>query len=291
MTDHRHERKISRLAYAGEAGNWEILRSLPHPALVPHVIGYSGYRETGGKPVWRRELPVSFVPVIINFAAPFILCDRRTPQARHDSFAAGVYAEPVMVGSSGSAHCLQVNFSPLGALRFFGVAQSEIAGRTLSLGDLLGSEALLLVHELHDAGDWTERFALLDRFIARRCERARAPHDTVRAVWHGLERSKGAAPITGLAREAGVSRRHLAKLFRAEIGATPKTMARILRFEHACHMAGSIPRQGWADIAYAAGYADQAHLAREFRELSGLAPSDLLRRDDAQTGVLENGPS
>jgi AraC-like DNA-binding protein len=196
-----------------------------------------------------------------------------------------------MVGSSGSAHCLQVNFSPLGALRFFGVAQSEIAGRTLSLGDLLGRDALHLADELHDAADWTKRFALLDCFIARRFEQARAPHATVRAVWHGLERSKGAASIAGLAREAGVSRRHLAKLFRAEIGATPKTMARILRFEHACHMAAAVPRQGWADIAYEAGYADQSHLAREFSELSGLSPSDLLRRDNADAAVLENGLS
>jgi hypothetical protein len=201
MTEHRHERKISRLAYTGEAGNWEILRSLPHPALAPHVIGYSGYRETGGKPVWRRELPVSFIPVIINFDAPFVLREGRMGETRHDSFAAGVYAEPVMVGSSGSAHCLQVNFSPLGALRFFGVAQSEIAGRTLSLADLLGRDALLLADELHDAADWTKRFTLLDCFIARRFEQARAPHATVRAVWHELERSKGAAPIAGLARD------------------------------------------------------------------------------------------
>ncbi len=288
MTESSHQRTISRLAHAGEAGNWEILRSLPHPALVPHVIGYSGYREAGSKPVWRRELPVSFIPVIINFDAPFILRDKRKSETRHESFAAGVYAEPVMVGSSGSAHCLQVNFSPLGALQFFGVAQSEIAGRMLSLSDLLGSDALLLIHELHDADDWARRFALLDRFIARRFERARAPHDAVRAVWHGLERSKGAASIASLAGEAGVSRRHLAKLFRAEIGTTPKTMARILRFEHAFHLAGTVPRQGWADIAYEAGYADQAHLTREFRELSGLSPSDLLRRGQTETGVLEN---
>jgi AraC-like DNA-binding protein len=180
-----------------------------------------------------------------------------------------------------------VNFSPLGALQFLSVAQSEIAGRTFSLSDLLGPGADLLIHELHDAADWTERFALLDGFIARRFERARAPHDTVRAVWQELKRSKGTASIAGLAKEACVSRRHLAKLFRAEIGTTPKTMARILRFEHAYHLAGSVPRQGWADIAYAAGYADQAHLTREFRELSGLSPSEILRRDRAETGVLE----
>jgi AraC-like DNA-binding protein len=236
-------------------------------------------------------LPVSFIPLIINFEAPFVLLDGRVAETHYDSFAAGIYAAPVIVGSAGSAHCLQVNFSPLGALQFFGVAQSEIAGRTLSLDDLLGPGTSLFIEELHDTAGWSERFALLDRFIARRFERARAPHDTVRAVWHELEHGKGAVSIESLAQDAGVSRRHLAKLFRAEIGTTPKTMARILRFEHARHMAGTVPRQSWADIAYAAGYADQAHLTREFRELSGLSPSDLMRRDRAETGVLETGLS
>jgi AraC-like DNA-binding protein len=290
MRESNEDRRITRLAYEGEAGSWEILRSLPHPTLVPHVIDYSGYRETGGKLVWRRERPCSFIPVIINFDAPFALREERRGDQCFGSFAAGVYAKPVIVGSAGSAHCLQVNFSPLGALRFFGVAQSEIAGRTLSLDDLLGSDASPLVAQLHDARAWTERFALLDQFIARRFERARAPHDTVHEVWHGLRESKGAASIASLARDAGVSRRHLANLFRTEIGATPKTMARIMRFEHAHHMAGAVPRQSWADIAYEAGYADQAHLVREFRELSGLSPSDLLRQDRAETGVLEASP-
>jgi AraC-like DNA-binding protein len=288
MTENFEGRRITRLAYEGEAGSWEILRSLPHPALAPHVIDYSGYRESGGRPVWRRELPVSFIPLIINFGAPFTLRDERMIETRHLSFSAGVYAAPVIVGSPGTAHCLQVNFSPLGALRFFGVAQSEIAGRTLALDDLLGAGANLFIAQLHDAADWATRFALLDQFIARRFERAKEPHGTVEEVWHGLKHSKGAASIAGLAEGAGVSRRHLAKLFRAEIGATPKTIARILRFEHARTMAGTVPRLGWADIAYAAGYADQAHLVREFRQLSGLSPSDLMRRDRVETGVLED---
>lgn len=199
MTENDQDRRITRLAYDGDAGSWEIWRGLPHPALTPHVIGYSGYRETGGKPVWRRELPCSFIPLIINFDEPFTLRDGRAAETRYRSFAAGVYSAPVIVGSGGSAFCLQVNFSPLGALRFFGVAQSEIAGRTLSLADLLGPGAALLIEELHDALGWAERFALLDRFIARRFEAAREPHDTVREVWHGLKHSKGAASIMDLA--------------------------------------------------------------------------------------------
>ena len=71
------DRKTARFAYEGEAGSWEIVRGLPHPALSTHVIAYSGYREAGGKPVWRRELPCSFIPLIINFGAPFTLRDER----------------------------------------------------------------------------------------------------------------------------------------------------------------------------------------------------------------------
>ncbi|MGE0006991.1 MAG: helix-turn-helix domain-containing protein [Parvibaculaceae bacterium] len=292
MTDDRtgSDRRVTRLAYEGDMGSWEIVRALPQEALSPHVTGYSGYREAGGRPVWRREVPGGFIPVIVNFGAPFTVRDGPGSAARLGSFAAGVYDGPVIVGSPGSAHCLQVNFTPLGALRFFGMAQSEIAGRTLPLADLLGPGGDLIVQELYDAADWRRRFAILDRLIAARMARAGAPHPAVRTVWHGLERSKGAASIAGLARDAGIGRRHLAKLFRAEIGATPKTMARILRFEHARHLAGTAPRRGWADIACAAGYADQAHLAREFRDLSGLSPGDLSRRDRADTGVLEPGP-
>ena len=73
MTEDIHQRKITRLAYAGEAGNWELLRGLPHPALNPYVIDYSGYRETGGKPVWRRLqpllnrlLPIQSVPACVG---------------------------------------------------------------------------------------------------------------------------------------------------------------------------------------------------------------------------------
>lgn len=45
----------------------------------------------------------------------------------------------------------------------------------------------------------------------------------------------------------------------------------------------------WADIACACGYADQAHLAREFRILAGLPPSTLARHPAAPNGMAEPG--
>jgi AraC-like DNA-binding protein len=280
-------RDIQFSRHDGEAGSWELARARPHASLEPDVIDYTGYRESGGQPLARREVAASFVPLIINFGPAFQISEEEGPGSNHASFMAGIYARPVIVGSRGTAYCLQVNFTPLGALRFFRFSQSEIEGRTVSLDDVMGAQGKRLVEELHDAPGWRERFRLLDGFIARRFDLARGANADVREVWRALCRHRGNVSIVELASKSGVSRRHLAKLFREEIGVTPKTMARILRFENARDLARNVPRVGWADLAYATGYADQAHLAREFKGLSGLTPEVLLRRDRAETGLVE----
>jgi AraC-like DNA-binding protein len=92
--------------------------------------------------------------------------------------------------------------------------------------------------------------------------------------------------VEDLARELGWSRRHLAVQFRDALGFTPKAMARVIRFERMLdRLRAGDPL---ADVAYDAGYADQAHLNRDFRAFSGLAPTDYLRRieDPAMLGVV-----
>lgn len=82
--------------------------------------------------------------------------------------------------------------------------------------------------------------------------------------------------LDDVARTVGVSERHLRRAFRATVGLTPKTYARIARFQRALSMsrahAGS-----WADIARVAGYFDQSHLSAEFRELALVAPASLAK--------------
>ena len=73
-----------------------------------------------------------------------------------------------------------------------------------------------------------------------------------------------------LAAALGCSRRHLVNRFAADIGAPPKLAARLLRFEHARRRLGSAPL---ARVAADCGYADQAHLSREFAELAGAPPT------------------
>jgi AraC-like DNA-binding protein len=74
----------------------------------------------------------------------------------------------------------------------------------------------------------------------------------------------------------GYCRRHLGTLLRAEVGISPKEYQRVARFERSRALliaAAASGRPSLADVAAGAGYADQAHLAREWVRLAGCPPS------------------
>ena len=73
--------------------------------------------------------------------------------------------------------------------------------------------------------------------------------------------------------------------FSEQIGLPPKAAARLLRFRNVCRRIEAEPAR-WADIAFDAGYCDQSHLNRDFRELAGTTPSDFLARRIPGGGVV-----
>ena len=62
-----------------------------------------------------------------------------------------------------------------------------------------------------------------------------APNELLWA-WSQLAQARGSISIQDLADDIGWSRRHFSERFRREIGITPKTAARIFRFEHSCRL-------------------------------------------------------
>ena len=80
--------------------------------------------------------------------------------------------------------------------------------------------------------------------------------------------------VEGVARELGISARQLRRNIVANVGLTPKTLQRVMRMQRFLDYAS---RRGELAAASAdAGYADQSHLTREVRALSGLTPARLL---------------
>jgi AraC-like DNA-binding protein len=124
-----------------------------------------------------------------------------------------------------------------------------------------------------DTPSWPRRFALLDQFLLRRLDRGPRPAPEVGWAWQRLNASGGAAPIGELAREVGWSHKHLIARFRQQVGVAPKTAARLLRFNGVWRHLDEGRPLDWGLVAAETGYADQAHLIREFRQFTGTTPT------------------
>jgi AraC-like DNA-binding protein len=235
-----------------------------------------GWRERGA-PVRRLEPATTITPVILMLG-PRLAIDGEAL----GSFAAGPYLRPVTTEHAGEQEGIQVDLEPLAARRLLGLPMHELAGRCVALEDLIGRD---LTDHVADAADWPQRFARLERALARRLGEAPPVRAELRWAVGRVMASGGRVRVEHLARELGWSRRHLGASFREATGMAPKPFARLVRFEATLD---SIRRgESLADVAYAAGFADQAHLNRDFRAFTGLAPTAYVRRmeDPAILGV------
>jgi AraC-like DNA-binding protein len=149
---------------------------------------------------------------------------------------------------------------------------------------MLGRRGIELHDRIADARGWREAFGLVRGYLidARQRREDAAVRPEVAYAWHLLERTQGRIPVGALADRVGVSARHLTTLFRREVGRSPKTVAMLMRFQHATARISESVRRGRVDLAAVAadtGYCDQAHLNREFVQFAGVPPRGWLAEE------------
>lgn len=79
--------------------------------------------------------------------------------------------------------------------------------------------------------------------------------------------------VADVASEVGVDPAHLMRRYAAHYGVTLGNEARRQRVAHACRMLAT-PETSLGDVALAAGFADQSHLSRVFKDHTGLTPRE-----------------
>jgi len=165
-----------------------------------------------------------------------------------------------------AAELIAVRFKPGTAAAIARCALGELTDRDAGLAELGLNEAAL-VDAIRAAGSPAARLAALARWLRAGLLRARPPDRLIaRAV--ALLTATGAPRVDGVAETLGVTRQHLARAFRREVGVTPKELARIARMQRATAALGRGAEP--APLAAELGYFDQSHLAHDLRELVGL---------------------
>jgi AraC-like DNA-binding protein len=165
-----------------------------------------------------------------------------------------------------------VRFGPGAAGPALGLAARELRDQVVTLDEVWGRTGYELAERLAETPEG-ERLAVLAGAVASRLRDALPPDPL---VGHAATLLAGGLPVAETSREVALGDRHLRRRFHETVGYGPKTLQRVLRLRRFLDLAESAPEPDLARAAFEVGYADQPHLTRECRELSGLPPAALL---------------
>ncbi len=251
-----------------------LVQRAVHPALRPFVGDLTGWAYDGDPPELHRGLPSQYLTLVITLDEPLGIVWPDGPAGKYDASLSGLHSRAVHIGGSPSRAGVQLALTPAGSRALFGLPPGELAWQVVELDEFLGPSAHRLVDQLREADCWTARFDLVEQALLRQWS-APPPAD-VRAevgwAWRRLRETGGAVGVQELAAEVGWSRRHLTDRFTTEFGLAPKVAGRVLRFEQAVARLRQRPGIRLADLAAEVGYADQAHLTREWQAIAGCSP-------------------
>jgi len=245
------------------------------PALAPYVASLTAYDVDLGAPGVHRGLPSTTLTFVLPVGEPIDVGWRGVPGSRAArwSTVSGLHAHPAEIHHGGTQVGVQLALTTGGARALFGMPAAELAGEMLELADVAPS--------LRDLpGQLAEcPTAQRKRVVERALVAALARHGITgpRAeVGQALARLTRGDTVQDVADDVGYSRRHLGTLVRDECGLTPQEVRRLGRFERSRAVLGRLPL---AEAAHRCGYADQAHLTREWVALAGCPPTTWLREE------------
>lgn len=252
----------------------------PHPLLAGFIKSVWVSTPGGNENPASREriLPSGEMHLVFRLRGPEIRIfdSQHARQGRTLGHAvvggarAGFYAKEIAC----SSEAVGVQLMPGAALALLGLPASELAGQHIRLEDLWGSSASRMQEQLAEATTPEQKIQGLQGILLERLKSSPLPAASLAMGW-ATEQLKSGATVRQVVAQSGHSHRQFIRLFSQCVGLAPKQYGRVQRFQRALsllHHRGATRAFSLADVAQEAGYSDQPHFNREFREFSGLTP-------------------
>jgi AraC-like DNA-binding protein len=258
------------------------MQRAPHPLLTGLIktAWFSAPVPGGGPGAPAREhvMPTGLMHLVFRLDGPAVRIfkdaqDSTGSQLGHalvGGARAGFYAKDV----AGTGPAIGMQLLPGAAQALLGLPADELAGRHVRLEDVWGSSAALMREQLLAAPTPEDKLRTFEALLLRRLAGSSA-----QAMNPAIKRALGQLDAGMRVEEAvacsGYSHRQFIRLFSQAVGLPPKLYGRVQRFQKALQLMQRAPctgHLGLALVAMEAGYSDQPHFNREFREFSGVTP-------------------
>jgi AraC-like DNA-binding protein len=289
--DHDHLSEMDTLHYS------ELRPGPPLAAAIRCIWMMQGSAVAGSAP--DPVVPDGCVELVLNLADPFERLTGGGFTRQPLAMLVGQNTGPVIIRPTGRVDLIGIRLHPWAAGRLLRVPAKELRDQLVPLQDApmaVGREVLHLRDAVASIGRSQRRLSVVTCILERALARAplygasdrRAPVSLVhvaRLVQLALA-SGVPSTVRAMAARTGYSVRTIQRIFDHDVGLAPKTLIRIARMQRALRIARLSPTLSWTAIGARAGYFDQSHLIRDFRELVGCVPSEFRAPEDSLTQAL-----
>jgi len=254
-----------------QGSSYRYREYLPDKALQPYVACY-----------WTVEFDASNdrkLHRIIPDGCVDIIFDLNAPSFSKGAMLAGLMASYETMDLTESCFSFGIRFFSDQAWPFIGYSVSELSGNAVSLEDVWGAEAGLVVERVQEAaGSVQAMIGLVESILFGKLGRLPYPeHQLLRSAMQHLYASRGLLSVRTLAEKLSYSERTVRRMFRKEFGMGPKEIASIIQFQNLLQELHKGASLRFSDTAIKSGYYDQPHFIHMFKRFYGLTPHQVFK--------------
>lgn len=258
---------------------------IPGFPLNQFVESFIYYRDY--KPVHSidRFLPDGNVNIVIDLKdSPQYIYDNETLkeiQACRRVWFSGIRNNFITIPSGKDSEMFIINFHKGKSYPFVEMPLHELTDSVVD-GDLvLTSEIMNLREMILESVLIPQKFMVVENYLVKKFRNKLIANPFIDFAVNKIVSSPNLMSIEQISNKVGYSQKHLIKLFKDNVGLTPKGFLKIIRFQKAIEEIAAAKEPSWTGIAYESGYYDQAHFINDFKVFSGYTPQQyLLQQSD-----------
>ena len=248
----------------------------PAKELLPFIRHYLFLESSGNDVKKLRLFSDGNMGIVFSFKNNLLngFDDIAQSEMLPGSFLYGQISEFKNVCLRNETGLIIVVFQPTGINQLMGIPAHELNDSIIRTEYIFNKQGRQLYEKLAEQFTIQDKLRLLNAFFLEQLAKRMVPDDSLlRAALNFIVKNKGLISSNQLVKLTGYTERQVERKFMESVGINPKKFSNIVKLHTFLkELKSNQNNKNLTSMAYEAGYADQSHLIKEFKKITGMTP-------------------